>query len=253
MGRVSTNNGTAQAAATMSAATAAGGETAPAATEGTTTATPTPADLAAKQQAAPDAATEPANTSENDELPQWARDQIARANRQAAESRVKAKEAADAATQELVEKFGRALGFITDDSADTAPTVDDLQAKLTEAATAREAAEQQTRETALQLALYRNAPKNADVDLLIDSQRFTKTLTDLDPADTDAVRKHVEQFVNDNPRYLKAPPAGASTADVAGSNKATVTPDQFKAMSAQQRMQLAREDRATFDRLTAGI
>lgn len=251
MGRVSTENGAAQAAATMSAATAAGGETAPAATEGATTATPTPADLAAKQQAGNKADTAP--SGESDELPKWARDQITRANKQAEESRKRAKVAADEATQELVEKFGRALGFITDDGANTAPTVDDLQARLTEAATARETAEQQAREAALQLALYRNAPKNADVDLLLDSQRFTKTLTDLDPSDTDAVRKHVEQFVNENPRYLKASPAGASTADVAGSNKATITPDQFKAMSAQQRMQLAREDRATFDRLTAGI
>lgn len=64
----------------------------------------------------------------------------------------------------------------------------------------------------------------ADPDDLLDSKRFTDSLAGIDATDRDAVKAHVEKFVEDNPRYAAQPGRVPGARDAAWSGR-NGTPD----------------------------
>ncbi|MFE7316413.1 hypothetical protein ACFU7T_25475 [Streptomyces sp. NPDC057555] len=125
--------------------------------------------------------------------------QLAAARRDAGKSRVTAKQAAaDGARAELAQQIGRALGIVQDD------TVPDPAALTQQLA----AEQQQARQAAVELAVYRAAgTAGADPDAVLDSRQFAAIAADLDPADTSAVQAAITDAIKSNPR-LAAVPAG---------------------------------------------
>ncbi|MGY4990909.1 hypothetical protein [Streptomyces nigrescens] len=124
---------------------------------------------------------------------------LAAARAEAGKSRVTAKQrAADEARTQLAQDIGRALGIVPDgEEADPAQ----LTAQLT-------ASQAQARQTAVELAVYRQAAEaGGDADALLDSRAFAASLDDIDPADTAAIQAAIEAAVTANPK-LAAAPAG---------------------------------------------
>lgn len=169
---------------------------------------PTPADVAAQQarQEGEQPATQenaptggPDEPGEPGEQGRGSKDAILadlareRDKRQAAESA-----ATDTAAK--LDAVLTALG-LNGDSHQTTPDVDQLTADL-----ARERAE---------TAVLRAGHGIADVDALLDSRAFTSTLADVDTTDRAAVKAHVEQYVQDQPRFALAHQTPAGVRDAA--------------------------------------
>lgn len=181
--------------------------TAPSAAE-TTDATPTatehpqvtPADLApAAQETAPDTGQEPQTTDTTDQLPDWAREKLAKANAEAAKYRTRAKDTEQAKAAEFEaykQELGKKLGLIEDDQ----PAPDDLIA----------AAEKRATEAAQQLATYQRrdairtaaAGKVTDTDILTALLNQDAEFTALDPS-ADDYAEHVSAAVD---RHITAHP-----------------------------------------------
>lgn len=128
------------------------------------------------------------------------------ANAEAAKARTGAKQqAADEARSALVQELGKTLGLIKDEK-DEAPDPAALKAHL-------ESAQKAHRETAVELAVYRNAGKHdADPEALTDSRAFLRSIADLDPTDSEfasKVGKAIKQAVTDNPKLKAAGQAPA--------------------------------------------
>ena len=183
--------------------------------------TPTSADTQANQQnntPTNDAKQETPKTPDGLPTdPEQLQNMVRALRKENAKDRTAAKQkAADDAQATLVQQIGKALGLINDD--DDTPTPDDLTRQLT--------AEQEAKRTAqTALAVYRAAQGIADPDMLTDSTRFHKTLTDVDITDQKAVTNAVKAFIKDHPQYAgtRAPQAsGANTLDhPAGSGETT--------------------------------
>lgn len=122
------------------------------------------------------------------------------------------------AQQAQLDGLAKALGFKQDD---TPPD----PAKLTEQLTAEQT---KAREAAVQLAVYRSpAAKDADVDGLLDSTSFQRSLADVDPTDTAAVDAAVKAFVDANPRFKAGdnfPSPGQAGIGVTGGGSGPVDP-----------------------------
>ena len=172
-------------------------ETAQAATEATTV-TATPADLEhAAQETAPDTGQEPQTTDTTDQLPDWAREKLAKANAEAAKYRTRAKDIEQAKANEFnafKQELGKKLGLVEDDQ----PAPDDLIA----------AAEKRATEAAQQLAAYqrRDAIRTAATGKVTDTGLLDALLnqdaefTALDPSADDypaqvaaAINRHLEE------------------------------------------------------------
>lgn len=169
----------------------------------------------------------PAPANDVKSLPDWAQKIITDANAEAGKARTTAKaNAAAEAVQQLTQDIGKALGLIKDDE-----TAD--PAKLTEQLTA---AQKQSRQTAVELAVYRAAgAAGANADALLDSRAFVDSLTALDPADGTAVSAAVALALQTNPR-LSATPAGpvrggADLSGGGGSDPRQLTEDDLTRMS----------------------
>lgn len=86
------------------------------------------------------------------------------------------------------------------------------------------------REASVQLAVYRSpAAKSADVDGLLDSTSFQRTLAEVDPNDAAAVDAAVKTFVDANPRFKAAtedpfPSAGQAGIGVTGGGSSPSDP-----------------------------
>lgn len=94
---------------------------------------------------------------------------------EAATHRTKAKEAADAAKQELAQQIGKALGLVEDE---TPPNPDDLLKQLS-------SKDSDLRQKTVELALYRTAATaGADAEGLLDSRRFMAKVDALDTSST---------------------------------------------------------------------
>lgn len=190
-------------------------------TDDTKQETPTSADTQANQQNnAPTDDTKQETPKTPDGLPtdpEQLQNMVRALRKENAKDRTAAKQkAADDAQATLVQQIGKALGLINDDT--PTPTPDDLTRQLT--------AEQEAKRTAqTALAVYRAAQGIADPDMLTDSARFHKTLTDVDITDQKAVTDAVKAFIKDHPQYAgtRAPQAGgANTLDhPAGSGETT--------------------------------
>ncbi|WP_405204412.1 hypothetical protein OG795_15405 [[Kitasatospora] papulosa] len=169
---------------------------------------------------------------------------LAEARKEAGKTRVTAKQqAADTARQELAQQIGKALGIVEDDQpADPAQLTQQLEAEQAKA-----------RQTAVELAVYRTAREaGGDPDALLDSRSFAASLADLDPTDTAAVKAAVQAAVTANPKLAANPqPAGParSGAEFTGPPAQGVSPQQFAAMSYQQRAELMQTDPDSYRRL----
>lgn len=128
----------------------------------------------------------------------------------AREQEKRAKENADAAKR-LAELEGA--------SKEQASKVDERDAQIgqkdTELATLR------AENVVLRIATQAGA---ADPDDLLDSRKFTESLAGIDASDRDAVKAHVEKFVEDNPRYAAQPGRVPAVRDAAWNGR-NGTPD----------------------------
>lgn len=133
---------------------------------------------------------------------------LAAARKEAAKSRTVAKEnAAAEARNALAQDIGRALGLVQDD---TPPDPAQLTQQLTEV-------QQQARQAAVELAVYRNAAAaGGDPTALLDSRTFAASLDGIDPTDAAAVQAAIAAAVTANPKLAVAPRAGRSGGDMGG-------------------------------------
>lgn len=170
---------------------------------------------------------EPAAPTE-DELPDWARKSLAKANKEAAayrEAAKKAKEDADTAQQQFVQNIGKALGLVKDDET---PTVDSLTASLQERDQNLTASQAENLALRTENAVLRHADKlGADASILLRLEDVKTALAALDPTADDyatQVEATVKTAVENNPFARKVPvatkssdgnppPAGDSTPD----------------------------------------
>lgn len=226
--------------------------TAPSAAE-TTDATPTateqpqvtPADLApAAQETAPDTGQEPQTTDTTDQLPDWAREKLAKANAEAAKYRTRAKDTEHAKAAEFEaykQELGKKLGLIEDDQ----PAPDDLIA----------AAEKRATEAAHQLATYQRrdairtaaAGKVADTDILTALLNQDSEFTALDPSADDyaeQVSALIDAQLTAHPA-LKAqvvsPASGVDTSTTSTATAPKITREDLKNMTPAEINKAARE------------
>lgn len=164
--------------------------------------TPTPADPPQEPAAAtPEPSTPPAEPPKSTENP-WdnpevARTEIERLRRENAASRTNAKaQAAEDARNELAQSIGKALGLVKDEPVDPA--------RLTEQLTQ---AQEQARQSALELAVYRAAPSADAATALLDSRSFLAKVADIDPSEGDKIAEAVTGAVQENPALGKRAPA----------------------------------------------
>lgn len=135
---------------------------------------------------------------------------------EAAQNRIRAREAKDAADQaaskydQLVQTLGKGLGLIKDDDSEgQAPDPEALAQQVAESQTAAQ-------EAARELAVYKAARgANADPDKLLDSRSFLASIKDVDHTDSAAVKTAVEDAVKANQSFALGRVSGASTADTA--------------------------------------
>lgn len=103
--------------------------------------------------------------------------------------------------QRQMDAIAKALGLKQDDAPPDPAT---LTAQITEA-------QEQAREAAVQLAVYRNAAANeANADALLDSASFLRSLATVDPTNAEAVNAAISAAVTANP-LLKAAPVAPAT------------------------------------------
>ncbi len=166
---------------------------------------PSPATVAAQQQA------KPAETTTNVwDDPAKAKAEIERLRAENAKDRTTAKQnAATEAKNGLIQELGKALGLVKD--GDTTPTPEQLTAQLAEKTSEATA-------TQRELAVYRTAGQvpGADVNALLDSRTFLDSIKDIKPDDTAALKAAVEKAITDNPRLKTAQAAGKSGGDLTG-------------------------------------
>ncbi|MEU0236773.1 hypothetical protein ABZ234_03715 [Nocardiopsis sp. NPDC006198] len=139
-----------------------------------------------------------------------------------ASDRTNAKQQAAAdAESALVQKLGKAFGFVKDDAEAAPPTAEELTAQLTAAQKAAADRDTELRALRVETAAAKAARKaGADVDSLLDSRTFAAKLGELDPSDdgfTAALDALVAKTVEDNPKYKATSPApAASSGDFSG-------------------------------------
>lgn len=143
---------------------------------------------------------------------------------EAAQNRIKAreaKEAADATNAEkdaLIQQLGKALGLIKDDDKGDGPDAEALTKQIAdEQAKATEAARE--------LAVYKAAATNgADPSKLLDSRSFLNSIAEVDHKDEKAIGAAIKAAVDNNKSFASARVAGASTADTASGPGGGSTP-----------------------------
>jgi hypothetical protein len=195
--------------------------------------TPTPAQKDSQAQS-----TEPQDVTS---LPQWAQDVISKARASDAEYRTKyqaAQKDAQALTAQR-DKMLAAIGLKPDGTAEP-PTPEELTAQIEEHQL--NAWEQTVENTVLRMAAAKPAEGQPaiDADLLLDSNAFFTSLSNLDDTSRDALQQHIAAFVAENPKFQKqatapAPPARGST-DFNGGNGSgsPITEDQLSRMTPEQ-------------------
>lgn len=202
--------------------------------------------------ATPEPTPEPvAPAAENvDDLPEWARKSITKANKEAASYRDAAKQAkaeAEQAQQDLVQNIGKALGLV---KGDEAPTVESLTETLQQRDTALTTSTTTNATLRAENAVLRFAGKHgADADALLDSRDFEKKLAGIDPAADDyasQVEALVKSQVETNHRYrtVQVAPANSNGNPApTGSSHTMLTREQFAALPSEERLKAVRDGR----------
>lgn len=170
------------------------------------------------------------------EDPAVAKAEIERLRRENASSRTNAKAtAAEEARKELAQQIGKALGLVQDEAVDPA----ELTQQLTKA-------QQEQRQAALELAIYRATPDAAVANALLDSRTFLATVSDLDPNDGTAIAAAVGEAVQNIPALGKRLPAPIPGQGSSGSGPATaaqLTASDLKNMTPEQIVEAQTEGR----------
>lgn len=141
---------------------------------------------------------------------------LAAARNEAAQNRIKAKDAKEAADtaaskyDQLVQTLGKGLGLIKDDDGEApAPDAEALAAQVAEAQT-------KATESARELAVYKAAATNgADPTKLLDSRSFLASIAEVDHGDEAALSAAIKAAVQGNQSFALGRVSGASTADTA--------------------------------------
>lgn len=142
------------------------------------------------------------------DLPDWAQKLIKDTRAEAAEHRTKAK-TATTENDKRMQAIAQALGL-----AEVAPDPEEVTKQLS-------AAQAEARERAVELAVWRAAPKcGGDAEALLDSRAFQKALADIDPTNAKAVGDAIAAAVKDNPKLAVSPgqESGTQTAPRGGSD-----------------------------------
>lgn len=187
----------------------------------------------------------------SDDLPEWARKSLEKANKEAAAARIAAKQAkadADAREKSIAQSIGKALGLVKDDEE---PTVDSLTATLQDKDKSLSDAQAALQAQKAENAVLRYAAKHkGNPDALLDSRGFEKKLAAIDPTADDyaaQVEALVKAEVETNPSYRSAQVAPAnSNGDSTPSGTANgglLTREQLAALSPEERLKAAREGR----------
>lgn len=200
----------------------------------------TPGDVAARsgQEPTTDTGQEPTTDQTTDtELPDWARDKLAKANAEAAKYRTRAKDAETAKTSELdalKQQLGKALGLVEDDTQDPD--------KLIQAATAeRDSMAQKLQEYQQKDAISSAASgKTSDVALLTALLQSDKAFAELDTTADDynaQVAELVDAKIAAHPA-LKAQAAASgvdtSTTNTGSNKQKQISLDDLENMSPQE-------------------
>ena len=135
---------------------------------------------------------------------------------EAAQNRIRAREAKEAADtaaskyDQLVQTLGKGLGLIKDDDGEApAPDAEALAAQVAEAQT-------KATESARELAVYKAAATNgADPTKLLDSRSFLASIAEVDHGDEAALSAAIKAAVQGNQSFALGRVSGASTADTA--------------------------------------
>lgn len=143
---------------------------------------------------------------------------LAAARKEAASSRVNAKETAAAeARAALAQDIGKALGLVKDD---TPPDPAKLAEQIGTQTSRIGQLESALRQREVELAVHTVAAKHqAKPSALLDSRAFVKTVRELDPTAKDFTTQldaAVKAAVTENPSFRSVPPAGRSGADLTG-------------------------------------
>jgi hypothetical protein len=172
---------------------------------------------------------------------------LSAARAEAGKTRVTAKQkAADDARQELTAQL---LSILDPSKAGQPATPEQLTQQLT-------AAQEQARQTAVELAVYRTAPAaGANPDALLDSRAFATAVAALDPNDTAAVTAAIQAAVTANPRLAaqQAAPAGPTRggAEFNGAPSHGPNAAQFAAMDYAARVDLYQTNPDLYAQLSA--
>lgn len=180
---------------------------------------------AAEQQAqATDTAATEAKAAEAQQAKTYDEAYVKKLHDSEAAARVKARDAESAAQAKIAAAL-EALGIKADN--------DDPAEAAKQAAAERDKATQAATEAALHLAVYKAASKaGADADTLLDSNSFRSTISEVDPADAEAVKAAIENAVKTNPRFKLVQVASASGSDFnGGSGEGAITQAVFDAMT----------------------
>lgn len=159
--------------------------------------------------------------------------------------RINAKQqAAQEARTGVLDEIAKALGLKSDEK----PTVEALQATVTEKDDALATVTAERDQAKLHLAVLRNAKTaGADPDLLLDSHSFTASLADVDLSNTPALIEQMKTWVQDNPKYAAAQVVGASTIEhTGGTGEKPIDVNTFKAMTLPEKATFARSNPAAF-------
>lgn len=141
-----------------------------------------------------------------EKLPKWAQKLVGELRDKDAKGRIKLTEA-----EQRQKDILKAAGIETDEQDPV---------KIAETARAeREAAQKETRDTKVELAVFRQATgAGADPNSLLDSRAFMAKLDKADPDDPDGIKTLIADWVKDNPKFKTTAPraGGVSGADFTG-------------------------------------
>jgi len=99
-----------------------------------------------------------------------------------------------------------------------------------------------------ELAVYKTANKaGADADALLDSRSFLAKLKDIDPSNTKAITKAIEDAVKENPKLALVRAASASGSNFSGgSGEGAITQASFDAMTPSEKNALYNTNPAAY-------
>lgn len=138
--------------------------------------------------------------------------ELRRARREAAKYRTERNQITEQ-YEKLTDTIGRAFGFIKDET-----TLEELQARV-------EQATQREKDATVRLAVFQAAHHaGADPERLLDSNSFLKSLTNIDPDDSEALATHIKTYVADH-QYLRTAPQGGTSAVEHATGSGSTTPN----------------------------